>query len=222
MGGSSSDSGGGGGQNPQAIAQRMASRRVQKTGEAKGAFVTSGKGKNKSIVRSSSGSGVIAGQRGARIIEEARQAEVDRLYKTPEAKNQAAIRQLEKRLADTSSLNIIGKANLENQIKQLQSGKASPEFTFSTSGNIVTTGVRTGTSDGGTTNIAPIIPRTGDGADVTPEVTPEITGVIAPDDTSTLQTALLTGSKTRRTKYKRFGGASDEAGKGVLVRKTTA
>lgn len=219
MGGSSSGGGGGGApQNAQGIAQRMASRRVQKTAASKGAFVTSGK--NKNIVRDSSGKGVIAGQRGARIVEQARQAEVDRLYKTPEAKTEAAIRQLETRKAQApvGILGAISRANINQQIEQLQSGTASPQFTFSTSGNIVTTGVRTGTGDGGTTNIAPIVRRTGDGADMTPEITPEVTPEIAPDDTSTLQTALLAPSKTRRTKYKRFGGAGSQEETGLLVR----
>lgn len=193
-------------QNAQGIAQRMASRRVQKTAEKQKAFVTSGD----NIVRSSDGSGVIAGRRGAAIVEQARQEEVDRLYTTPQAKVDAAIRQLEARKGQTmpGALGVIARMNLDRQIAQLRSGEARPEFSFSQSGNIIATGVRAGAEG---QNIASILPQT-QRPDVTPEVTPEV----VPDDATEADLILGGAGRgvrgTKGTRYgKRFGQATGDA-----------
>lgn len=116
------------------------------------------KGSDESIVRSSSGSAIIAGKAGERAVEQSRQIELDRMYPTQESKTKAAIRDLEMRRRSTvpGILGVISRANIDSQISQLQSG-GTAQFSRTTSGGFTTTGV-TATTEGydSTRNIAPI------------------------------------------------------------------
>lgn len=120
----------------------------------KDAYVKGGDG----LVRSSSGSAIIAGKAGQRAVEQSRQIELDRMYPTQEAKTKAAIRDLEMRKRSTlpGMLGVISRANIDSQIKQLQEG-GTAQFSRTTSGGFTTTGV-TATTEGydSTRNIAPI------------------------------------------------------------------
>lgn len=192
------------------------------------AYVTSGGGEN--IVRSSSGSGVIAGRQGQATVERARQEELEYRLPTAEARREAAIVDLQTRRANTmpSLLGVMSRLSIDQQLRQLRAG-GTPQFSLTQSGGYVQTGV---VPRGQQADRTPNIPNIGTrvdvarnrdaGGDQSPEITPEVTGEIVPDDTSSIQTALLSGSRgTKRTRSKRSGLAGDLAGKGVLVRTTT-
>ena len=233
MGGSSNDSGGD-------YNTTRSDRRKREEAALKRASFMSGKksyaeSSSGNIIRSSSGSGVLT-RAGVERQQAFRQEELERTISQQnmgqgdprQQKRDLAARQLQQRLDKTifpGTLGAIQAANLRKQIADLKAGRADPQFNLGTSGNFVATGVRrVGDNSGMAMNIKGDVGRNRDvGGDRTPEVTPEITGEFAPDDTSSIQTALLSGgSKTRRTKFKRSGQASDLAGTGVLVRTTTA
>ena len=121
----------------------------------KSAYVKSA---DKNIVRSSSGSAVIAGRSGERAVEQSRQIELDRIYDTPEKKLEAARIDLEARKRNTipGILGAVSRANINQQLKALDSG-ASPQFSLTASGGFTTTGVSPASSGyDSTRNIAPI------------------------------------------------------------------
>lgn len=191
------------------------------------AYVTSGGGEN--IVRSSSGRGVLAGRQGQQTVERARQEELEMRLPTAEARRESAIVDLMGRREKTlpSILGVMNRMSIDQQLKQLRAG-GTPQFSLTSSGGYVQTGiVPKGQRSDSTPNIPNIgtrvdVARNQDRGDRTPEVTPLDTGEIAPDDTSSIQTALLSGgSKTKRTRFKRPGLAGDLAGTGALVRNTT-
>lgn len=230
-GGGGSDSGSGGYDAAPMQYQQQQSRRKREEkalgGATGGSYVTSSDG-TPSIVRSSSGSGVLTSEGVMR-----KQAFQEAEYQTQSSGSavaqdtirQGAIYELEKRKEATlpGAMGVISKLNLQRQIDALKAG-GTPTKALTVGGRYVTVGVQT--KDGGTLgresaggSMARMFDsQTGDTS--SPEVTPEVTSEVVPDDTGVGLTGTGKRGSRRPTRGKRSGQAGD-FGEGILIRNTS-
>jgi len=215
-GGGGSDSGSGGYDAAPMQYQQKQSRRKREEkalgGARGGSYVTSGDD-SPSIVRSSSGSGVLTSQGVVRKQAFETQEYMEATSGTATGRQtlrEGAAMTLQKRME--KSINPLTRASLSRQIAGLKAGRLDPVKRISESGKFVTVGTQSIT--GGESPIRSAFANMS-GDDSSPEVTSEFSSENVPDDAGT-GLVRSRGSK-RGTRGKRSGQAGD-FGEGILVK----
>jgi len=201
----------------EALGGARKSNQFSSTGVRGGSYALS-EGDKPSIVRSSSGSGVLTSKGVARKQAFETQEYMEATPSGGTASGRQTLREgaammLQKR--KEKSINPLTRASLTKQIADLKAGRADPVKRISESGKFVTVGTQSITGGESPIKSAFADMPSAKGDDSSPEVTPEVTPEVMLDESGT-GLVRSRGSK-RGTRGKRSGQAGD-FGEGILVK----